>query len=271
MIINLIMGIILLLLLKVAYMNQRKYKVIAIILFAIVFISGGFISLDWYGFYIGLAEYNASLYSYIAKSIILLLSIFLVFLIGKDGLNKKDTFLLRLVYIFIILADISFILFKEPYMGIGLFSIVQICLILRNTLAIKDNYKGDNSYRLKTSLFINLILGTIFLIINFLRIINGLIDRPILLVFMLSYSLLISMSLWTSLANILLGIFPKVNGALAVMGMIFFILCDLHVGLSLSLNHGASKSIAQNLIWVFYTPALTLVALSGYNLKSYQR
>lgn len=252
-------------------MNRRKYKVIVIILFGIVFISGGFIALDWYRFYIGLTEYDSALYSYIAKSIILLLSVVLVFLIGKDGLNKKDSFLLKLIYIFIILADISFILFNEPYMGICLFSIVQICLILRNTLAIRYNSKGDKLYRLKSSLFINLILGTIFLITNFLRLINGLIDRPILLLFMLSYSLLISISLWTSLANILLGIFPKVNGVLAVIGMIFFILCDLHVGLSLSLNHGAPKSIAQNLIWVFYTPALTLVALSGYNLKSYQR
>ena len=251
-------------------MNRRKYKVILAILFAIVFISGGFISVDWYGFYIGLTKYDTALYSYIAKSIILMLSIFLVFLIGKDGLNKKDSFLLKLIYIFIILADISFILFKEPYMGIGLFSIVQICLILRNTMAIKDNYKGNKSHRLKSSLFINLILGTIFLIISFLRIINGLIDRPILLLLMLSYSILISISLWTSLANILLDIFPKSNGVLAVMGMVFFILCDLHVGLALSLNHGVSRSIAENLIWVFYTPALTLVALSGYNPKSYK-
>ena len=92
-------------------------------------------------------------------------------------------------------------------------------------------------------------------------------DEKLLLVIMVLYGMMISISLWTAIANYLLKLFPKTNSIMISLGMIFFVLCDINVGLSLILPASLTRTISLNLIWVFYTPALTLLALSRYRYK----
>ena len=247
-------------------MSKVKFKLIIVILALIIFISGSFITLDWARLFVvkeGI-KYDRFIYTYISKFLIVILTGILVFIIGKSGLNKKDTNTLKLIYVFIAMADIALGLFMKPYLGIILFAIVQLGLIYRNGLGIFYIIKNEGFKCLFGGLIINTVLSTILLLLILSNIINNLLNEKTLFFTMIFYALLISLSLWTAVANISLRIFPKVNSILITLGMISFVLCDLNVGLSIALDKGTLWLIADSIIWIFYTAALTLIALSGY-------
>ncbi|WP_406241931.1 hypothetical protein ACF3M2_13385 [Tissierella carlieri] len=248
-------------------MDKSKFKFVWIIIFLIIFISGSFITLDWARFFIVKEElkYNRFLYTYIAKFLIVILSTTLVFIIGENGLSHSDTKNLKFIYIFIILADISLVIFKEPYIGIILFSIVQLGLISRNGSAILKNFTIDKSKVLSNNIFINTVLATVLFILIIMKVANNLMKESTLFYILKFYVVLLSASLLIAIANLLLKIFPKPNSILVTIGMFFFVLCDLNVGLTMALQLGNFSLITDSLIWMFYTPALTLIALSGYN------
>lgn len=248
-------------------MDKSKFKFVWIIIFLIIFISGSFITLDWARLFIVKEElkYNRFLYTYIAKFLIVILSTTLVFIIGENGLSHSDTKNLKFIYIFIILADISLVIFKEPYIGIILFSIVQLGLISRNGSAILKNFTIDKSKVLSNNIFINTVLATVLFILIIMKVANNLMKESTLFYILKFYVVLLSASLLIAIANLLLKIFPKPNSILVTIGMFFFVLCDLNVGLTMALQLGNFSLITDSLIWMFYTPALTLIALSGYN------
>ena len=248
-------------------MSKTKFKWIITILGLIIFISGIFITLDLRRFFIAEKEfkYDSSIYTYISKSLIVILTTVLVFMIGNDGLNKRDTNILKFTYIFIALADIALGLLKTPYLGIILFSIVQMALIYRNGAGLYSIIKNNGYKDFLGSLIINTVLSTILLLLILSNIINNMLREKVLFYIMIFYAFLISISLWTAVANMSLKLSPKLNSRLTVIGMISFILCDLNVGLSIALNKGTLWLIADSVIWIFYTAALTLIALSGYS------
>lgn len=81
-----------------------------IIVSLILLVSGGFIALDL-----------VAIPSLFPKGITVLLTSLLVFLIRDDGLSKGDTKLLKVIYLLIIMADISLVLFDKAYGGIIIF------------------------------------------------------------------------------------------------------------------------------------------------------
>lgn len=248
-------------------MNKIKSKFIMIIVLLIVFISSSYITLDLARLSVIKSElmYKRLLYTDLAKLIVIILSATLIFIIGKDGLSSIDTTKLKLIYIFIILADFSLVMLENAYLGIFLFALVQVGLIFRNGSGILVKFKNGELKLLRSKLFINTILSTIFGLVVILNLFSSLLKDQLLLYFMVSYALILSISLWTAIANPILGLFPRLNSILISIGMILFVLCDLNVGLSFALKLGTGKIIADSIVWIFYTPALTLVALSGYN------
>lgn len=249
-------------------MSQGKINFITLILFLIAMISLIFIFLDFFPLIsANKGQENASLYSYSFKAIVVLLTTLLVFITGKDHLDYNDSIRMKIIFLLILLADLSLALFPTPVIGIFFFSLVQLGLILRNSLEMKENIRAIGNYQLRSSLFINIILVTIFFILNLIRIMDQHMDEKLLLVIMVLYGMMISISLWTAIANYLLKLFLKTNSIMISLGMIFFVLCDINVGLSLILPASLTRTISLNLIWVFYTPALTLLALSGYRYK----
>jgi hypothetical protein len=80
------------------------------------------------------------------------------------------------------------------------------------------------------------------------------------------YGLILSISLWAGIANFVLSLFPDKNSKVIAIAMVFFYLGDILVGLDGLLSSGPIWLIATSLIWVFYTPAITLLAISSYKL-----
>ncbi|TJX15894.1 hypothetical protein E9840_01695 [Tissierella creatinini] len=249
-------------------MSQKKKNFVFIILFFIAVLSLGFILLDWLPL---ISKYKLQIsykYSYSFKVIVVLLTTLLVFISGNDCLSKRDLKEMKRIFILVLLADSALVGFQTPVIGILFFSFVQLCLVFRNSKGMREVIKSDGNFKLRRSLFINTILVTTLFILNLVRIMDNHMENKLLLLIMVLYGFMVSLSLWTAMANYLLKLFPKTNSIMVALGMCFFALCDINVGLSLILPEGLIRTISSDLVWIFYAPALTLLALSGYKYKN---
>lgn len=224
---------------------------IAIIVSLILLVSGGFIALDL-----------VKVPSLVLKGVIVFLTSLLVFVINKDALSKKDTNLLKIIYILIILADISLVLFKKSYTGIILFSFAQCFIIYRNCGYIYRRYSVKEIVDKYNILFL-LILS--IMLVLYLIFIRQYTSDSFLFILFIFYGIIKSSSVFSAILSFRFKVFPKINGLLLLLGIICFYLCDLNVGLSMVLKEGLVRDISSILIWIFYTPALSLIALSGYD------
>lgn len=227
---------------------------IATILSLILVTSGGFIALD-------IVKHESS---QIFKGLVVLLSTILVFRISRNGLNKRDTNLLKLIFILIIFADLSLIYFKKPYIGIVIFFLVQCILIYRNIRCTDKRYILEILLTRESIILIFSLSTALLIYLFFIRVYIG--DNILFILFIL-YGIIKSCSVFISAVNFRLKLFSKINRILLLIGIICFYLCDISVGLTLTLNKGFIREFTSFLIWIFYTPALTLIALSGYDFK----
>lgn len=252
-------------------MNRKKKRFVTLILVLIIITSFAFIALDWLPLINPGMALHANIYSDKLKALVILMTTILVFITGKDCLNKKDSIMMKAIYVLIIIADSALVLLDSPVTGVLFFCFAQLGLIFRNSVNMKEKLMSGSNDPLKSRLYIITIQIVIFYIFIFITLLNTPMNQKLLSVMMAVYSFIVLTSFWTAYANYLLRLFPKINSVLVSLGMFFFLLCDINVGLSWILPVGLSRSISSGLIWVFYTPALTLIALSGYNLKQQTR
>jgi hypothetical protein len=69
---------------------------------------------------------------------------------------------------------------------------------------------------------------------------------------------------WTAGKRTRVGYFPRTNAMLIAIGATCFFVGDYLVGFNLSLEPTMARATTLFLTWVFYAPAIALLALSGY-------
>lgn len=248
-------------------MQRKKKCVVFIILALIAALSSIFIILDWSGFIFNTYNINdpVSLDSSRTKLLVSLFCALLVFTINGDGISKKDTYMLVSIFTLIFAADFNFFIGNAVF-GILIFGIVQFLLVLRNGTGFKrfliNSKISDRLFIIITGVLVLIILGELFRYILYPHI-NM---KPTLYV-LLTYGFLLGCSFFTAWVSIEIGYFPAINSLFIALGMTFFLLCDLTVGISFLFNPGIYRGVALYLTWIFYTPALVLIGLSGYNIK----
>ncbi|HNX60647.1 MAG TPA: hypothetical protein PKK43_16205, partial [Spirochaetota bacterium] len=84
----------------------------------------------------------------------------------------------------------------------------------------------------------------------------------------IAYSSVLGLSLVSALCVPFVGEFNPLNGIVIAAGMTMFFLCDCTVGVRMAADDPMVRTLATSLTWVFYMPALVLLALSGYDLKN---
>ena len=240
---------------------MKKIK-IPIIIDLILIVSGGFITLDLVTVFE--MESLSQIYSLVLKAIIVFLTTLLVFLINNHGISKMDTRLLKIIFILIVIADLSLVLFNKAYAGIIVFFIVQCVLIYRNNHSIQRKHSLRVIFDKNTIIILILMMILLF---NYLIYLNSHVTDSILFILFLLYGIIKSFSVLTAIISYRFNAFPKINCLLLLIGVVCFYFCDLNVGISLALNEGFIKNLSIILIWIFYTPALTLIALSGYDFS----
>jgi hypothetical protein len=248
-------------------LGNSKRAAVVIILGVIIFLAGGYLTLDWYQFFTGLADPAHAEVPYVraTKVTVSFLSVVLVWLIGSHGWDRRDTQRLVRAFTVILIGDL-FLVFDINTVGIAVFALSHVFFIMRHGAGLfakaKQNGTSNKGYY----------IGAAVVIVAVICAAMGLLFWPILkgnaLFFMLfGYALFLGISVWTAWATIRIGYFPKANAYLAGIGMTFFFLSDFTVGINFSMEPCQARLISNYLTWIFYTPGLVLPALSGWDLK----
>lgn len=195
------------------------------------------------------------------KRINIILAVLVVWAAGKDGLGAGDGLRMKGAFFFALLGEALFVMrfFME---GVLMFALCQALLTIRNGMGIRNGFKLAGAGQK----LILAILGTVLLVILavFTAITGVLGGYSAANVLVYSYGIILSISLWTAVAAAVLELLPKKNARMAACGMVCFFFCDICVGLDAFLPQGLPWLLANSFIWVFYIPALVLLALSCY-------
>ncbi|HYE09918.1 MAG TPA: hypothetical protein VEF53_07050 [Patescibacteria group bacterium] len=246
-------------------MSVNKRFLIQIIILAIICISVFTIVLDFSRLF-GSSILYVAYPNHIIKRINVVLAALLVWLAGKDSLNlnKQDNTKMKFVFIAIGCGEVSFLLAK-PALAIGFFTVCQCLLIIRHCKGLRVKLiKASCPRKLKLALLLLILMSMpVFVIIILYPMVK--LDSTIFMG--IAYSFVLSISLWSALTNHILALFPYKNSKMIAIGMLCFYLCDISVGLDGLLWSGTAWLLATSLTWVFYTPAITLLALSCYRYE----
>ena len=248
-------------------MNTIKELFFFIIIAMILFLFGGYTVLDWFQFSRKIADYKRPEIPYVrtTKVTVSFLAAILVFMIGKDGFNERDTIMLVIAYAVILIGDL-FLVFDINLVGTAAFALSHVFFILRNgsgiTMYIKDSSLINRLYDIVSFVVIIGIIVTVLRVFFYPRL-KG---NPFFYV-LLGYGLFLGVSLWTAWATLRIGFMPERNALLVAIGMTCFFISDLLVGVHFATEPGNTQLIARYTTWIFYTPALVFLALSGYDLS----
>ncbi len=243
---------------------MSRWKKIALLLLFILIVgfTGSFIATDYFSIFVGF-EQN---YSPTVKLISSFLASIIALIIGKDGLSREDTIMLGIAIPLASIGDIFItthnywienqIIF---FIGAGFFIISVIILMLRQSRFFTF---------LKENTFKRLILGlSLFIILIAIVVIfyEELVKRNLLLVTII-YGGLVILLLWSGIAAFFYKLFPETNRLLIFIGNISYFLMEL-TGQIYNLRVYGLSEIGFILSWAFYTPALIMIAFSGYKFE----
>jgi hypothetical protein len=242
---------------------MKRAAVIAI-LAVILFLLGGYTTLDWFQFLTGIANFARPELPYVraTKVAVSFLSAIMVFIIGKDGFDRKDSIRLVLAYAAIAIGDI-FLVLDINMVGMLVFAVAHIFFIIRNGSGLRGYLVAQSNVNRLWD------IGTAVLILALMGAVMGGFFLPamgagLMFYMLLAYSLFLGVSLWAAWAAVRIRYMPKENAILVAIGLTCFFVSDLLVGVHFGTEPGRSQTLAIYLTWIFYTPGLVLPALSGY-------
>ena len=227
-----------------------------------VVLTASFLVLDWMAFFrCGAVEcclMEGSDFQNVAKCAVTAIMTLVVFSIGKESLCLRDRRLLQASFAVALCADFCFKILHEHLIGICFFMATQALLIVRHT----RRNETDNSF--PVILYVPFGAGLLAAAL----VVSGVFSGPMLPV-VAAYGSFVVCSLVAACRVPKKGFFPARNARQIKWGMILFFCCDVCVGLSglVSVDHSVQEivaTVAHNFVWAFYTPALILLALSGY-------
>lgn len=195
------------------------------------------------------------------KRICVVLAAMVAWVVGRDDLGFGDSLLMKSAFAFACLGEAALAL-GEQVGGVWMFAVCQSLLIMRNTTGLFEKLAHAN-YLQKVRLFLaGAFVYLLFLI--FLLLSHSFIGLTITTLTAYFYGIILSTSLLAALACNILQLLPRKNAEMAAAGVICFFCCDILVGLDAVLWKGIPWLLANSFIWVFYIPALVLLALSTY-------
>ena len=198
------------------------------------------------------------------KRINVLMAAGIILLAGKNSLSLQDQALMVHVFLVILMGE-AFFLAGQPEAAIVCFALCQILLTKRHGKGIFAALKKAGKLQIYCLLGIGLLLA--LSLVMFIDCFHEYDINSSLFLVGCCYGLILCISLWTGLANDILALYPSPNSRMIAAGMLCFFCCDILVGLDGLLGSGLLWQVARSLIWVFYTPAITLLALSCCRYK----
>lgn len=244
-----------------------QFTKLAAILISALFAT--FMFLDWYSI---VANGTVNPYTFWLKYCVTLICVGVAWKAHSHSINRRDTRLFRIAYSFIALADFFLVLLcgivdsspAKPTLfaaGVASFAVVQIFLIIRHAAAIRA---ADPP---KSHIFIVLLPIVAVLLLYTPAVAAAIVFREHLIalgwfaIVVLIYGFLLITSLWVAWGT---KIYSAHGASMMIaLGMTCFLFCDICVASQMFIT-GWLAAVANGLVWLFYVPALLLLALSGY-------
>jgi hypothetical protein len=250
--------------------TEGKGRRVRVLLGLIILLSASFLTFDWTQYVLDQVRISDPelMYSRTTKT----LTSFLVFLlamgVGADGLDPADTRRLRHAFVAIFCGDLLFLLDEVhpafDYPAVLVFLVGQVLIILRNGQGLRDYLRAKSAaggLGRDVTMGVGILLMTAVLFVGtLLEHLRGSPMLPIIAV----YAIVLDLSLWTGWITLRTGHFPQRNAVLIAAGATCFFVGDYLVGFNLSLGPSLQRATTVFLTWLFYAPAITLFALSGY-------
>lgn len=200
-------------------------------------------------------------YLYNIFQYLLIVSCFVFALINVK--NKRFNFLIALGLGFTLMADYCLVLSRPMLQSLGttFFLITQIVYGVK--LICENEKRTMNSVHIITR-----IIGSVAVVIIALVVLKSKIDY---------LSIVSVLYLWNLIVNIIFAVCDCKNQILFLIGLIFFIGCDVLVGLSaadgiyFTIESGLINSILHcgvDVAWILYRPSQYLIAVSTLKLKN---
>jgi hypothetical protein len=191
------------------------------------------------------------------------------FLVSRDSFSKLDAKLLRMAFVFSLLADCSFSMVKffapderalSNILGIAFFIMFQVVLIHRHTRTSETDDKPGKIHKfllLPVAGFSAALFGG--------NVIEPTLDN-ITAVIVVVYGIFVITSLIVGILAPRNSYFPAANAKLIRWGMVAFFFGDVLVGLALitSEDHSTVQAVAEianNFVWWVYVPAQLMLIL----------
>ena len=243
-----------------------KKKVVGALIAIAVILATTFITMDWALFYrCGAVEQcivEGSRFQNIAKFVVTAIMTIVVFCIGENAHSPRDRKLLQAAFAMALCADFCMkIIHDASLFGICFFMVVQALFIFRHTR------KSDTDKHIPR--FFIIPMATMILMGAFSAF--GVFKSPTIPI-ALTYASFLGSSLTAACRVAKTGYYPTPSAKQIKWGLDLFFCCDICVGLSSAAGDDYSTretiaTIAHNFVWIFYTPSLILLGLSGYKNK----
>jgi hypothetical protein len=244
--------------------SHRKETVVLAIMGVILLLTGTYAGVGWSSYLHGFHSSFPTGAGY-ARTV---LCVVMVLLIGaRDSVSRLDKRLLLAAFGLTLIADFFLILLDWMMIGTVLFLGVHALFIARHAEGFRDSLATASRARTIGWLVATgaLAFGGSAILLHEVA--------PILLptgMFAVDciYIFVLALSLWMAWGAVLRSAYPSFNARLIASGMTFFYFCDVSVGLAAPLAGTSAGGILNNLVGFFYTPALVLLALSGFRFRA---
>jgi hypothetical protein len=238
----------------------RGKEIAVLVLVAVtMFVTGTYVGVDWAAFY---HPFQTRFSGYAGYSRDLLCAV-IVLLIGRSCLSAKDRRFLYAAFALTLVADYFLTLENLPLPGTVIFLAVHGLLIGRHAQGLRASLAPARRARTLRLLGVSALIvfgGAGLLIWK----VAPILARTGQLTLDVVYLLFLATSLWMAWSVFARSLYPRLNAWFIAIGMTLFFFCDVTVGLAVALGGTRQGLVLNDLIAFFYTPALLLLALSGF-------
>jgi hypothetical protein len=248
--------------------NEVQARLVRVLMGLIMFVTGTYVGVDWAAFYYHFTSPFPAHAGY-ARTI---LCAIMVALIGPSRVDQRDARLLVAAFALALVADYCLILNDWMIPGTLLFLVVHALLIARHGRGFADSLAPPSrarSLRLYALTAVIAYGGAGALIFA----VTPILERTHSLVLDSVYLLCLATSMWMAWGTLIRRFYLDRNAWYIAIGMTCFFFCDVTVGVAASLaarpETVRAGAVLTNVVGFFYSPALVLLAYSGYHWRSH--
>lgn len=239
-----------------------------LVLWLIAILSGSFYFLDWSRLFM---DWPALVDSYMraSKFAVSVLATVLLLFGWQWKKNAEDAWKLLFAFIAINLGDLAFVAKVAGLsnailssIGMGVFLVAQLLLIRRGIANLRSIDFSQSSKRHFAVVTAILMLSLALAMILVLWKINQERAAQVPVGLVAVYALIVGSSTWVGLQTCIGTYYSPIVSRLICAGMVMFFCCDCTVGLGQVLTGCTPGIVVSSLTWMFYAPALVMLALS---------